>query len=70
MRDQYDSKNKLRRNGRETGTWRLMPIWVVNRAPVLSAVAPVLKGVDVGGMGSGGQTLKQGVVAILAVGVE
>jgi hypothetical protein len=42
----------------------------VNRAPALVAVAPVLKGVDVGDMGSRGQILEQGVVAILAVGVE
>jgi len=70
MCDQYDSKNKPRRNGREMGTWRLMPIWVVSRAPALSAVAPALEGVNVGDMGSGGQTLEQGVVAILVVGVE
>ena len=54
MRDQYDSKNKPRRNGRETGTWRLMSIRVVNRAPALGAVAPVLEGVDVGDVGSRG----------------
>ena len=70
MYDQYDSRNKPRRNGRETGTWRLTSIWVVNRTPVLIAVAPVFKGVDVGDMGSRGQTLKQGVVAIFVVGVE
>ena len=70
MRDQYDSRNKPRRNGRETGTWRLTPIWVVNRTLALSAIAPVFEGVDVGDMGSRGQTLKQGVVAILAVGTE
>jgi hypothetical protein len=49
---------------------RLMSIWVVNRAPALIAVAPVLEGVDVGDMGLRGQTLEQGVIAILAVGVE
>jgi hypothetical protein len=54
MRDQYDSRNKPRRNGREIGTWRLMPIWVVNRAPTLGAVAPVLEGVDVGDVGPRG----------------
>ena len=54
MRDQYDSRNKLRRNGREMGTWRLTSIRVVNRAPALGAVAPVLKGVDVGDVGSRG----------------
>jgi hypothetical protein len=54
MRDQYDSRNKPRRNGSETGTWRLTSIRVVNRAPALSAVAPVLEGVDVGDMGSRG----------------
>jgi hypothetical protein len=70
MRDQYDSMNKPRRNGREMGTWRLTSIWVVNRAPVLIAAAPVFEGVDVGDVGSRGQTLKQGVVAILVVGTE
>ena len=54
MRDQYDSRNKPRRNGRETGTWRLTPIWVVNRTPALSAIAPVFEGVDVGDVGSRG----------------
>jgi hypothetical protein len=51
MHDQYDNRNKPRRNGREIGTWRLMSIWVVNRAPALSAVVPVLEGVDVGDVG-------------------
>ena len=54
MCDQYDSRNKPRRNGRETGTWRLTPIWVVNRTPALGAIAPVFEGVDVGDVGSGG----------------
>jgi hypothetical protein len=54
MRDQYDSRNKPRRNGREMGTWRLTSIWVVNRTPALGAVAPVFKGVDVGDVGSRG----------------
>ena len=54
MRDQYDSRNKPRRNGRETGTWRLTSIRVVNRAPALGAVAPVFEGVDVGDVGSRG----------------
>jgi hypothetical protein len=48
MCDQYDSRNNPRRNGREMETWRLTSIWVVNRAPVLAAVAPVFEGVDVG----------------------
>jgi hypothetical protein len=55
MCDQYDSRNKPRRNGRETGTWRLTSIRVVNRTPVLGAVVPVFKGVDVGDVGSRGQ---------------
>jgi hypothetical protein len=38
--------------------------------PALIAVALVLKGVDVGDMGSRGQTLEQGVIAVLAVGVK
>lgn len=70
MRDQYDSRNKPRRNGRETGTWRLTSIRVVNRAPALGAVAPVFEGVDVGDVGSRGQLLEVHVVAILAVGAE
>ena len=70
MCDQYDSKNKLRRNGRETGTWRLMSIQVVNRTPALGAVAPVFEGVDVGDVGSRGQVPEVHVVIILAVGVE
>ena len=52
MRDQYNSRNKPRRNGREMGTWRLTSIWVVNRAPALGAVAPVFERVDVGDVGS------------------
>jgi hypothetical protein len=70
MRDQYDSRNKLRRNGREMGTWRLTPIWVVNRAPALGAVVPVFEGVDVGDVGSRGQLFEVHVVAILTVGAE
>ena len=70
MCDQYSSRNKPRRNRRETGTWRLRSIRVVNRAPVLSAVVPVFEGVDVGDMGSRGQALKVHVIVILAVGVE
>jgi hypothetical protein len=70
MRDQYDSRNKPRRNGREMGTWRLMSIRVVNRTPALSAVAPVFKGVDVGDVGSRGQVSEVHVVTILAVGAE
>jgi hypothetical protein len=70
MCDQYNSRNKLRRNRRETGTWRLMSIRVVNRAPALSAVAPVFEGVGVGNMESRWQVLEVHVVAILAVGVE
>jgi hypothetical protein len=54
MHDQYDNRNKPRRNGRETGTWRSTSIRVVNRAPVLSAVAPVFEGVDIGDVGSRG----------------
>jgi hypothetical protein len=68
--DQYNSRNKPRRNRRGTGTWRLTPIWVVNRTPALCAVVPVFEGVDVGDMGSRGQVLEEGVIAILAVGVE
>ena len=37
---------------------------------MLIAVALVFEGVDVGDVGSRGQTLKQGVVAIFVVGVE
>ena len=70
MHDQYNSRNKPRRNRRETGTWRLTSIWVVNRAPALSAIAPVFEGVDVGDVGLRGQALKQGVIVILAVGAE
>ena len=70
MRDQYDSRNKPRRNGRETGTWRLTSIQVVNRAPALGAVAPVFEGVDVGDMGLRGQVFEEGVIAILLVGAE
>jgi hypothetical protein len=70
MRDQYDSRNKLRRNRRETGTWRLTSIWVVNRAPALGAVAPVFEGVDVGDVGSRGQLFEVHVVSILLVGAE
>ena len=70
MRDQYDSRNKPRRNRRETGTWRLTSIRVVNRAPVLSAVALVFEGVDVGDMGSRGQGSEVHVIVILAVGAE
>jgi hypothetical protein len=42
----------------------------VNRAPALSAVAPVFKGVDVGDVGSRGQAFEEGVITILLVGVE
>jgi hypothetical protein len=42
----------------------------VNRAPALSAVVPVLKGVGVSDIGSRGETLKQSVVSVLAIGVE
>jgi hypothetical protein len=42
----------------------------VNRTPALGAVAPVFKGVDVGDVGSRGQVLEEGVIAILSVGVE
>ena len=70
MRDQYDSRNKPRRNGRETGTWRLTSIRVVNRAPALGAVAPVFEGVDVGDVGSRRQGSEVHVIAILAVGAE
>jgi hypothetical protein len=68
--DQYDSRNKPRRNRREMGTWRLTSIQVVNGAPALVAVAPMLKGVDVGDMGLRGQTLEEGIIIILAVGAE
>jgi hypothetical protein len=47
-----------------------MFIRVVNRTPALCAVAPVLERVDVGDVGSRGQVLEEGVVAILLVGVE
>jgi hypothetical protein len=70
IRDQYNTRNKLRRNGRETGTWRLMSIQVVNRTPALGAVAPMFEGVDVGDVGSRGQAFEEGVVAILVVGAE
>jgi hypothetical protein len=70
MCDQYNSRNKLRRNRREMGTWRLMSIWVVNRAPALIAVAPVFEGVDMGDVWSRGKTLEQGVIPILAVRAE
>ena len=70
MRDQYDSRNKPRRNGRETGTWRLTSIRVVNRTPLLGAVAPVFEGVDMGDVGSRGQVFEEGVIAILAIGAE
>jgi len=70
MCDQYNSKNKPRRNGRETGTWRLMSIQVVSRTPALVAEAPVFEGMDVGDVRSRGQTIEQGVIAILAVGAE
>jgi hypothetical protein len=70
MRDQYDSRNNPRRNGRETGTWRLTSIQVVNRTPVLGAVAPVFEGVDVGDVGSRGEALEVHVIIVLAVGVE
>jgi hypothetical protein len=52
------------------GTWRLTFIQVVNRTPVLSAVAPVFEGVDMGDMGSRGQALEVHVVIILSVGAE
>jgi len=70
MRDQYDSRNKPRRNGREMGTWRLTSIRVVNRTPALSAVAPVFEGVDVGDVGSRGQAPEVHVIVVLAVGAE
>jgi hypothetical protein len=47
-----------------------MSIQVVSRALALMAEMPVFKGVDVGDVRLRGQTLEQGVVAILAVGVE
>ena len=52
------------------GTWRLTSIRVVNRAPALSAVAPVFKGVDMGDVGSRGQALEVHVIVVLAVGAE
>jgi hypothetical protein len=52
------------------GTWRLTSIWVVNRTPVLGAVASVLEGVDVGDMGPRGQALEVHVIVVLAVGAE
>ena len=52
------------------GTWRLTSIRVVNRTPVLGAVAPVFKGVDVGDMGLRGQALEVHVIVVLAVGAE
>jgi hypothetical protein len=58
MRDQYDSKNKPRRNRREMGTWRLMSIQVVSRAPPLLAETPVFEGVDMGKVWSRGETLE------------
>jgi hypothetical protein len=70
MRDQYDSKNKPRRNGRETGTWRLTSIRVVNRTPALGAVAPVFEGVDVSDVGSRGQGSEVHIIVVLAVGAE
>ena len=70
MHDQYNSKNRLRRNGREIGTWRLTSIWVVNRTPALIAVALVFEGVDVGDMWLRGETLEQGVIPILMVRAE
>ena len=42
----------------------------MNRTPALGAVAPVFEGVDVGDVVSRGQALEEGVIAILAVGVE
>jgi hypothetical protein len=47
-----------------------MSIQVVSRAPALVAEMPVFKGVDVGDVRLRGQTLEQGVVAILVVGAE
>jgi hypothetical protein len=52
------------------GTWRLTSIWVVNRTPALGAVAPMFEGMDVGDVGSRGQALEEGVIAILLVGAE
>jgi hypothetical protein len=52
------------------GTWRLTSIQVVNRTPVLGAVAPVFERVGVGDVGSRGQVFEEGVVAILVVGAE
>jgi hypothetical protein len=70
MHDQYDSRNKLRRNRREMGTWRLTSIRVVNRTPVLGAVVPVFEGVDVGDVGSRGQAPEVHVIVVLVVGAE
>jgi hypothetical protein len=70
MRDQYDSRNKPRRNGREMGTWRLTSIRVVNRTPALGAVAPVFEGVDVGDVRSRGQGSEVHVIVVLSVGAE
>jgi hypothetical protein len=42
----------------------------VNRTPALGPVVPVFEGVDVGDVGSRGQVLEEGVIAILAVGAE
>ena len=47
-----------------------MSIQVVNRAPALVTVAPVLERVDMGDMGLRGQTLEEGVVPILLVEAE
>jgi len=47
-----------------------MSIQVVSRTPALVAEAPVFEGMDVGDVRLRGQTLEQGVIAILAVGVE
>jgi hypothetical protein len=47
-----------------------MSIWVVNRTPVLGAVAPMFEGVDVGDVGSRWQVLEEGVIPILSVGAE
>jgi hypothetical protein len=42
----------------------------VNRAPALSAVAPMFEGVDVGDVGPRGQGSEVHVIVILAVGAE
>ena len=68
--DQYTSRNKPRRNGREMGTWRLTSIRVVNRTPALGAVAPVFEGVDVSDVGSRGQGSEVHIIVVLAVGAE